>query len=234
MRTTKSALDTSDELKVYRFGNGIKLNNSYASGRYTGHTVASLMHMPFSVYFDDTNGVIQKLNTHNAELCGFDSETHAIGNSYFDRFNTSTAHTLIDNDRKALHSKSICIYDEEMIYQDQMHCHALSIKMPWYDANNNIVGLFGCTIKTTENLATALTLIANIGLLDGRNTSPTRLSPQQTMCAQYLLAGMTVKQIALQMQLSPRTVETYINALKAKLHCKNKAELLIKLIAFSH
>jgi len=227
-------LDTSSELKVYRFGNGIKLNNTYASGRYTGHTIASLMRMPFSVYFDDTNGVIQKLNAHNAELCGFDSETHAIGNSYFDRFNTSTAHTLIENDRNTLRSKSICLYDEEMIYQDEIYCRSLSIKMPWYDANNTIVGLFGCTIKTNENLSQALTLIASMGLLDGRNTSPPRLSPQQTTCIQYLLTGMTVKQIAAKMKLSPRTIETYINALKTKFHCKNKSELLIKLSAITH
>ena len=43
---------------------------------------------------------------------------------------------------------------------------------------------------------------------------------------QYLCRGLTTKQIARRLKLSPRTVETYIDRVKIKYNCHNKAELL--------
>ena len=57
-----------------------------------------------------------------------------------------------------------------------------------------------------------------------------KLSRRQLECAEQLLLGKTTPQIANMLQLSPRTVEFYINHLKVKFGCQNKSELLIKLI----
>lgn len=54
------------------------------------------------------------------------------------------------------------------------------------------------------------------------------LSNRQFACASLLLKGLTLKEIALELNISPRTVETHLNLLKTKLACRNKAELLIK------
>ena len=53
-----------------------------------------------------------------------------------------------------------------------------------------------------------------------------QLSPQQTKCMQYILLGLSAKEIAFEMALSTRTVEHYLTAIKAKLGCKNKNELI--------
>lgn len=54
------------------------------------------------------------------------------------------------------------------------------------------------------------------------------LTPRQRQCGILLLQGHTQKEIAKHLALSPRTVETYINQLRQKLECRNKAELILK------
>lgn len=55
------------------------------------------------------------------------------------------------------------------------------------------------------------------------NLSP--LSPRQQDCAILMAKGFTTKEIARQLQLSPRTIEEHINNLKIKFNAKNRIQL---------
>lgn len=57
------------------------------------------------------------------------------------------------------------------------------------------------------------------------------LSNRQHECCELIMKGYTTKEIAANMGLSARTVEYYLNNVKVKLGCKNKTELLVKLIS---
>lgn len=57
-----------------------------------------------------------------------------------------------------------------------------------------------------------------------------RLSQRQIQCAEYLLNGRTAKETGELLGLSVRTVEYYLGNIKSKLECKNKTELIVKLI----
>jgi LuxR family quorum-sensing system transcriptional regulator SolR len=59
-----------------------------------------------------------------------------------------------------------------------------------------------------------------------------KLSKKQNECAHHLLNGATAKEISVILQLSPRTVEKYLEIIKMKFEAVNKAELIKKLIAF--
>lgn len=239
-------LDTSNELHIHRFGNGIKLIkpnalNKTHYGWYTKHTVKNLLQMPFSIYFDNTHGAIQQLNEHNAALCGLASTNKAIGKHYFNALNTKTAQALLKNDQRVMKKEQLQIFEEEIIHRSNNNAiyQLLSIKMPWYNNQNKVIGMFGCSIILgIDSLADSLALIAKIGLITSKENLSSYigfekngmyLSKQQIKCAKFLLSGMSFKEMALQMQLSPRTVECYIDNMKSKLRCRNKTELIIKL-----
>lgn len=241
-----NGLDTSSELRVYRFCNGIKLIkpykevNAHRNGQYTNHTISTLLKFPCSVYFDNSSGVIQQLNERNIELCGFDSIHHAIGKSYFDRFTTQTSHSLLKNDHSIMKHEKVQIFEEAILQKDSStFSQALSVKMPWYNNRNKVIGLFGISIILgKDSLADSLALIAKMGMLIptenlsahiGFETKGIYLSKQQRCCAELLLEGLSTKEIAERMKLSPRTIESYIDYIKSKLNCRNKSELIVTL-----
>lgn len=53
-----------------------------------------------------------------------------------------------------------------------------------------------------------------------------KLSKRESECLCYILRGMTTKQMAGMMDLSPRTVEGYVLSIKNKLACKNRYEII--------
>ena len=55
------------------------------------------------------------------------------------------------------------------------------------------------------------------------------LSQRQLQCAHLLLQGQSGKEMAASLNLSVRTVESYLENMKIKLACRNKADLIIKL-----
>jgi DNA-binding CsgD family transcriptional regulator len=61
-------------------------------------------------------------------------------------------------------------------------------------------------------------------LIDSTNQDIT-LTHRQHDCLFFLLRGKSYKEIALILDISPRTIETHIEQLKIKFHCRTKAQL---------
>ncbi len=55
-----------------------------------------------------------------------------------------------------------------------------------------------------------------------------QLTDRQADCLYYLVNGMSIKQIAKRLILSPRTVEHYLEAVKMKMGCESRVELFEK------
>ena len=56
------------------------------------------------------------------------------------------------------------------------------------------------------------------------------LTKREKQVAEYLIEGQTAKQIAKILELSPRTIESYIVNLKNKLACNRQTDLVSKLL----
>ena len=81
-----------------------------------------------------------------------------------------------------------------------------------------------CQISGVENRSHEEQLFLN-------QISPaSALSIRQHQCIELLIQGYSAKQIATQLNISHRTVEDHLNALKHKLKAKNKSELIFKFL----
>ena len=61
--------------------------------------------------------------------------------------------------------------------------------------------------------------------------SPLPLTPRQQECVFFLIRGKTLKQIADILNLSIRTVESYVEAIKYRLNCTHKTQIIEKAIS---
>lgn len=82
----------------------------------------------------------------------------------------------------------------------------------------------GSPFNLTE-LTASLSKLKNI-----HPSSSIKLPSRQLECAQYLIQGKSIYQIAEAMHLSPRTIDFYLTILKKKLNCRNKTQLIVRLL----
>lgn len=65
----------------------------------------------------------------------------------------------------------------------------------------------------------------------GHHHNKFELTTRECECVFLLIRGKTAKEIASLLSLSKRTVESYIENIKNKMNCQNKAEILVKAIS---
>ena len=113
------------------------------------------------------------------------------------------------------------------------------VKKPLFDHANHISGIiYQCNEFTASNLvsnilefdrqqAVAGTLPVSLHYRIGPLENSFKLSTRELECLFFTLRGKSAKQIGEIMQLSKRTIESYIESIKNKAGCQNKADLLV-------
>lgn len=242
-------LDKSSELRVIRFANGIKLvkpedmNKSYArSGYNTGQTVGDLLNLPMAIYFLNTESKHQRSNLAHIQLCNFDAEKHVLGKDAHCFIVDKDANQLMGNDKRIFSSNSYMIIDESGNRLDGSVINAISLKLPWYDNNNTIIGILGCSILLGVNpVAESMMQIANMGLLNtpqqftqtfntGTFAGDIYLSKRETEVLQYAMKGYSAHKTGELLSISRRTVEYHLENIKDKMNVKNKTQMIDKAI----
>ena len=103
----------------------------------------------------------------------------------------------------------------------------LSYKMPLYGHDYILIGVAGIAFIHSVCGVNDIEIKNNIEI------KRQALSPKERTCLQYLCQGMTLKMIAKQLKISPKTVETYLERSKMKTNSQNKAQLISKFIKTS-
>lgn len=198
--------------------------------------------LPYSVYLLDLNGSTLKMNDICATICGFSSPNNALGKTIFHVSKGNTAQDLLANCESVLKQESVKIFDEFNMRHDGRFLQFLSIKFPCYDCKYQLKGLLGISIVLGEHpLANAITKLTDMGILPKTTNPQTQvivlnlgnvvLTSREQECLEYTIKGFTAKEIAKKLQISPRTVEEYINQIKLKLDVSTKQQMIQKVLS---
>ncbi|KTD82220.1 helix-turn-helix transcriptional regulator [Legionella waltersii] len=111
-------------------------------------------------------------------------------------------------------------------------------KIPLTDPNNSVKGLiYSCRpCRHKSGIYNALRQFDEQLLLNSHhytlsdNENTYELTQRECECVFLLTRGKSAKEIGELLSLSKRTIESYIENIKNKMDCKNKAEILVKAV----
>ncbi len=162
--------------------------------------------MFMNAYSKDRNGIYVAVNP---DFMAFSqlSEEALIGKNDNELIWAQSAVQIMENDAQVMQSGKSKVYIEQPIIKGKIFPRRC-FKSPMLSRHSKIIGMMGTSVA-----------------LDPRVMIP--LTPQQTACLKALALGASIKKIAKELGLSPRTVEHYLATLKDKLNCKTRSELIM-------
>lgn len=197
-----------------------------------------------NVYLKDLAGKYLAGNECQIARCGVSTYSKLIGLTDHDLSWRDFADTLISHDQQVINNRQATIFIEPVkknevddSKQDDIERY-LSYKSPLLDHSGKVIGVFGLSYLLDGTLCSD-SIIDELALIVGKHDidyvkkliskqqSPTfNLTTRQLDCLRLLAQGMTMKQIGMTLNLSSRTVEHYLEAVKSKLKCGSRTELI--------
>lgn len=213
------------------------------------YRVGEILNSPINIFFVDKDSRIIEMNDATINTAGFSCKQSAIGKTVHIAAKKETADHSIEHDRQVVLSKQLKIRESNYMRLDDINLTGISMRFPWFDKNEDIIGVFGFSIVTSKydqySLTEALDFVAKTGLLKqkknaeavktllpGKEFNNVYLSKRELECLYLMVRGKTAKGIADILELSPRTVEQYLNSLKNKFSASSKSELIDKALTY--
>lgn len=168
----------------------------------------SMVNLPFNLYWKDNKGKYLGCNDIMALNIGLAKSTDVIGLTDYDMVWSEDANLLHEHDNLVLAKDQPISFLERGFVKSGEYCRFASIKAPLISKQ----GIIGLSFILYKN-----------GAFESH--FPT-LSEQQSKCLYHLTKGLSIKQIGQALDLSPKTVENYLNVVKTKLRCNSRSELI--------
>ena len=104
-----------------------------------------------SIFFKDPSSRFVRINRACAIKHGMGNPEEVIGKTDFDFFSEEHAKQAFKDEQKVIKTgKPIIDFEEKETYEDREDRWASTSKLPWYDENNNMLGIFGITRDITD------------------------------------------------------------------------------------
>ena len=217
---------------IQRWRNGVKLAEPQADQEQ--QTIECIFKADYSIYFLNTDSQNLLINEAGMEICGFNSLKDSFNKSIFDIASSyANAIKVANTHRSAMDLQQIRISEDYVQRKDGYQFQCITVCYPWYSSKNKIIGILGCSvISKARPLVDVLTEIINIGdfhipIIQENLKDFSGLSKRERECIALIARGLTAKKIAVSLNLSPRTIEHYIDNIKNKLGVFSKHELIV-------
>ncbi len=102
---------------------------------------------------------------------------------------------------------------------------------PYRPSHQDIERVMDSDIQFVNSISQVLNTIPHPAQLDITEKRFPHLTRRQSDCAHLILEGKTAEEIANTLHISKRTIEDHCSNINKKLGCKNRAELVVKLMA---
>lgn len=200
------------------------------------HIVAA---MPGTIYWKDTEGRLLGCNQNQIKFLGI-SKKNIIGKNTLEigglcKWSKGATNLVHQNSLSVVKNFS-AQYLEEILFIKETPQTVLSFKSPLITAEKTICGLAGVSILTTNHknskkIESYLEKTANLITFKLSTTTIfPKLAKRELECLHFIIRGLTAKQIGKVLNLSFRTVESYIENMKYKFNCSSRSELIGKAI----
>lgn len=176
----------------------------------------------------DTKGNFLFCNDKFAEAAGLDSAEQIVGKSDYDLVWRHQAHMFRAGDERVLRGE-VFTNIQEVMFQSKKKSDILVCKQQLLDKTERVIGVIGSFVDITGQC-----IQKKSGHYDdktgrfylGPAFDNASLSSQQFKTFKLILQGHSAQKIADNLKLSRRTVEAYIEAIKYKLQCATKGEII--------
>jgi len=196
--------------------------------RIFSFNLEDLLNLPCHVFWKNQEGTYQGYNDYGAIRLGYTKGDEVINQNDLEIFPKDIALSYQENDRMVMRTQEQIFFPELGVLKKGAPVRFLSYKIPIYNNQQLVSGILGMSFTRSVNITISADQLAADCNHDPffHQPSPTKLSERENVCMQYLCIGLTIKEIARKLQISPRTVECYIDRVKEKLNCHNKATLI--------
>ena len=237
-------IDLSEELIICHHAHGIYLERPMKTSVDSEQLrVRDILTTSMNSFFLDKNSSIQGINEQTIVTCGYPSLKNTIGKNIYAAADKKTGDFSVKHDQQVLKTEQAVIMEEDFCRADESSFKALVFKFPWYDAQFNLIGVMGfAAVCNPYSLAESLNFLVKNHFFSapskdiqtmsyGRNIAGISITKREHDCIQLLMRGMSTKMIAKKLDLSPRTIEAYLENIKLKFNVHNKSALIDKIIS---
>lgn len=239
--------DEQNKLFINTYRNGFKLikaNEKCRSKISSKFLIQNVLDLPFNVYFTSEDCILHSVNQPLADLLNTNIDT-VVGKNIFDLAGEESGSAALKNNIEVMTSNKKIIFEEDILLNDgsnQQQC--LTIKFPWYDDYNKIIGIFGCSVVYgMHDLTKSLNILTQLGFLNpdiftsqnnviGSYICDVFLTKREIACMRLYIYGKSISNIAMELQISPKTIELYIHNILIKLNVFSRDSLMDKIINY--